>query len=172
MDNKEKEIYINIPEINFEEVDFIVNKGVKPKMSFIRYLRECFRDIGFKNIFHDKTELFIIALIYILLSILTFIINFNIKDIYKSTFFISPILYLGTVLFSFYNSKERGAFDVEMTCKYNLYQLSALRMFIFSLASIFINSLSIIIILIMGKEVDAIRMIIISITGVFLLLIL
>ena len=80
----------------------------------------------------------------------------------------SPIMYLVAVLFSFYNSKEKGAFDIEMTCKYNLYQLSALRMFIFSLAGILINTLSIIIIWFIGRQIDVIRMIVISITGLFL----
>lgn len=166
MDNKEKKIII--PEINFDELNSIVDKGVKKKISFIRYLKKSFKELGFKNIFHDKVELFAIVLIYIPLSILISIINFNIENVYEITFFVSPILYLATTLFSFYNSKNKGAFELEMTSKYNLYQLAALRMFIFSLASILINSLSIVCIFIMEKEVDVIKMIIISITGIFL----
>lgn len=166
MDNKEKKIII--PEINFDELNSIVDKGVKKKISFIRYLKKSFKELGFKNIFHDKVELFVIVLIYIPLSILVSIINFNIENVYKITFFVSPILYLATTLFSFYNSNNKGAFELEMTSKYNLYQLSALRMFIFSLVSILINSLSIVFIFIMEKEVDVMKMIIISITGIFL----
>ena len=170
MDSKEKEINIDIPEINFEQIDSIVNKGIKPKISFIRYLRNCFKELGFRNIFHDKTELAIIFLIGIVM-ILFFMTNLDdpsIQALYEFTFIMSPIMYLTAVLFSFYNSKEKGAFDIEMTCKYNLYQLSAIRMFIFSLAGILINTLSIIIIWFIGRQIDVIRMIVISITGLFL----
>lgn len=168
MGSKEKDI--NIPEMSFEEIDSIVSKGVKPKISFISYLSNSFREIGFRNIFHDKTELAIIFLIGIAM-LLTFMVNFNdsnIKGLYKLTFVASPIFYLVAVLFSFYNSKEKGAFDIEMTCKYNLYQLSAIRMFIFSLACIIVNTISVIITWLVGRQVDVIRMIVISITGVFL----
>ena len=170
MDNKKKEMNIDVPDIDFEKIDSIVNKGVKSKISFIRYLINCFKELGFRNIFHDKTELVIIFLICIL-TLLPFMINLNnlnIQGLYQFTFGMSPIMYLVAVLFSFYNSKEKGAFDIEMTCKYNLYQLSALRMCIFSLAGILINTLSIIIIWFIGRQIDVIRMIVISITGLFL----
>lgn len=168
MDSNEK--MINIPEIDFDEIDSIVNKGVKPKISFLQYIFNCFKEIGFKNIFHDKTELAIIFLSGIAMFI-PLIISFSNSDmqvLYKFIFIMSPIIYLLAVLFSFYNSKEKGAFDIEMTCKYNLYQLSALRMFIFSLAGIIINTLSIIIVWCSGREIDVIRMIVISITGLFM----
>lgn len=170
MDSKEKEINICIPQMNFEEINSIVNKGVTPKISFIRYLGNCFKELGFRNIFHDKAELTILFLIGIAMTIIpiTYFYNSNTQDLYKFTFIMSPMMYLVAVLFSFYNSKEKGAFDIEMTCKYNLYQLSALRMFVFSLVGILINTLSIITIWFLGRQIDVIRMIIISITSVFL----
>lgn len=170
MENKDKEMNMDIPKINFEEIDSIVNKGVKTKISFIRYLKNSIRELGFRNIFHDKTELaiiFFISIILLLISMLNWS-DLNLNGLYKFTFCVSPVMYLGAVLFSFYNSKEKGVFDIEMTCKYNLYQLSSLRMFIFSLASILINTLSIIIIWLVGRQVDVIRMIVISITGLLL----
>lgn len=168
MNKKKKDIVI--PEIDLEEIDSIVSKGVKPKISFINYLKVSFKELGFKNIFHDKSELAIIFLIGIILLLIPManMGNLNINDLYKFTFIVSPIMYLSVVVFSFYNSKEKGAFDIEMTCKYNLYQLSALRMFVFSITSIFINTFSIIIIGIIGRNIDVIRLIIISISGLFL----
>ena len=52
---------IDIPDINFIDMEEIVNKGVKEKKSFIRYLIDVFREIGVKNIFHDKMELFFMS---------------------------------------------------------------------------------------------------------------
>ena len=87
MDNKKKEMNIDVPDIDFEKIDSIVNKGVKSKISFIRYLINCFKELGFRNIFHDKTELVIIFLICIL-TLLPFMINLNnlnIQGLYQFT---------------------------------------------------------------------------------------
>ena len=161
---------IEIPQIDITELESIVNTGVKTKVSFIAYLKECFKELGFKNIFHDKNGLIVIGLVGILMLIFSMasISEETIQSLYKFTFVISPILYLSVVWFSFYNSRAKGAFDIEMTCKYNLYQLSALRMFSFSVVSIIINTFSIMIIGTLFKHVDVIRMIILSITGLFL----
>lgn len=169
-EKEEKEIHIVIPDIDFEDIDSIVNKGMKSKISFIRYLKNCFRELGFKNIFHDKTELVIIFLIGIILLLAPMfkLKNLDIEELYQFVFIGSPIIYLGVVVFSFYNSKEKGAFDIEMTCKYNLYQLASIRMFIFSLINILINTFSIVIIWSVVRQIDVIRVVIISITGLLL----
>lgn len=170
MDINKKNINIEIPQMDFGELESIVNTGVKPKISFLSYLKSCFKELGFKNIFHDKNELIVIGVVGFLLLIISMsnLDYGNTEFLYKFIFIVSPILYLSVVVFSFYNSKEKGAFDIEMTCKYNLYQLAALRMFSFSVFSILINTFSIVIIGVLFKQVDAIRMIIISITGLFL----
>lgn len=169
--NKNKEdMAIEIPQMDFGEIETIVNTGVRSKVSFLRYLKRCYRELGFKNIFHDKNELIVIGIIGIIMMVIS-MVNFTHTDIpslYKLTFIISPILYLCVVLFSFYNSKEKGAFEIEMTCKYNLYQLASLRMFSFSIVSILINTASIVVVEVVFKQVDMIRMIVISITGLFL----
>ncbi|MGG5461291.1 hypothetical protein [Clostridium sp. B9] len=161
---------IEIPDIDLGELDEIVGSGVKTKVSFFTYLKNAIKDLGFRNIFHDKSELIVIALAGTLILWMT-MMNFSygrVVDVYRAMFILSPMVYLGIVLFSFYNSKSKGVFQLEMTCKYNLYQLSALRMFIFSIGSLLINTMVIVIMAYHHKDINAIRMIIISITGLFL----
>lgn len=176
--NREKEEFnidnmdleIEVPELNLGELDEILNEGVKPKLTFFAYLRNAFKELGFNNIFHDKTELGIILLsgIFVLFFSMTSLNNREVGSLYKFIFISSPILYLSVILFSFYNSKTKGVFQLEMTCKYNLYQLSALRMFIFSLGSILINTIVIVFMSILNKDLNALRLIILSVTGLFL----
>lgn len=181
MDNKDQDFMefleadldlseIEVPEINLNNLETIVSKGVITKTSFIRYLRMCVKELGLKNIFHDKKELLVIALVgFGLLSIsMVNLSSSSLDQLYKFTFIGSPIIYLSAIIFSFYNSKEKGAFDIEMTCKYNLYQLAALRMLTFSVFCILINSCSILIVKSFNHNLDVMRAIIISITGLFL----
>lgn len=161
---------IEVPELDLGELDEILKEGVKPKISFFSYLKNAFKELGFRNIFHDKSELGVIFLSGAFISFFSMmnLSNGDIENIYKFIFIVSPILYLSVVLFSFYNSKARGVFQLEMTCKYNLYQISALRMFIFSVGSILLNTVVILFMSMINKEVNASRMIILSITGLFL----
>ncbi len=160
---------IKIPDLDFNDMEKIVDLGVRNKVSFLKYLKNVYKELGFKNIFHDKNELFIIIITFIILSLtLPSYFERSIEDTYKFVFLIAPILYLITSIFSFYNSKENGAFEIEMTCKYNLYQLSAIRMFIFSVVTAIINTIIIFIGSLFNKELDVIRLVCVSITGLFL----
>ncbi|SCJ93277.1 Uncharacterised protein [uncultured Clostridium sp.] len=161
---------IKIPDLDFNDMEKILNSGVRKRNLFIKYLRDVYKELGFRNIFHDKNELiFIIIIAFIILNISTVsFIESNINEINKFTFITSPILYLVTSVFSFYNSKEKGAFEIEMTCKYNLYQLSAIRMFIFSILTALLNTFMILAGSLINKDINIIRLICISITGLFL----
>lgn len=47
--NKNKEdMAIEIPQMDFGEIETIVNTGVRSKVSFLRYLKRCYRELGFK----------------------------------------------------------------------------------------------------------------------------
>jgi len=130
------------------------------------------KEIGLKNIFHDKYELTFISIVVIASLIYSMVIvkeiSIHVEDIYKSIFIVSPILYIIISLFSFFNSKEKGTFELEMTCKYNLYKILVLRMFIFSVVTILVNTIIIIGVFTLKNDIDILRAICISITGLFL----
>ncbi len=161
---------IKIPDLDFNDMEKILNCGVRRKTSFIKYLRDVYKELGFRNIFHDKNELIfiiIITLAILWLSLVSFI-DSNVVESYKLIFITSPILYLVASVFSLYNSKEKGTFEIEMVCKYNLYQLSAIRMFIFSILTAVLNTFMILAGSLVNKDINIIRLICISITGLFI----
>ncbi|SHK03293.1 hypothetical protein SAMN02745248_01599 [Hathewaya proteolytica DSM 3090] len=170
MDPQKDKKDIEVPKIDFNQIEDIVNNNIRTKNSFIMYLRRSLKELGLKNIFHDKTELIAIGMVVslILIFYMKKLANIDANELYGFVFVGAPIVYLGAVTFSFYNSKERGTFNIEMTCKYNLYQVIALKMFCFSVITIVINTSSILIIGSIFKTVNVIRMIIISISGLFI----
>ena len=152
------------------QINLILDKGLKKEEHFYSYIKNMYKKIGFRNLFHDKAELIFIGVL--LLSILLFGIlgikrssMISKERIYIFIFIISPLYYLITNIFSFMNMKENNTYEIEMVCKYNLYQVSALRMLVFSVISIF---LSVIFILGLYNKIDILRGIMISITSIFL----
>lgn len=163
---------IDIPD-EFEikhQINVILEQGLHEKQSFYSYIKDMYKNIGIRNLFHDLSELiFIGVLIVALLAFGVISINRDsgimIEKIYTFIFIISPLFYLVTNLFSFINIKENNTYEMEMVCKYNLYQVSSLRMLVFSVISILINS---VVLIGLYNQIDLLRGIMISITSVFL----
>lgn len=153
-----------------DQINYIVEKGVKKKESFYSHIRNMYKSIGFKNLFHDLSELIFIGLLCI--AILTILVisvwnNMYLKEesIYAFIFIISPLFYLITSVFSFINMRENNTYEIEMVCKYNVYQISSLRMLVFSSIATLINM---VIILIIHSKIEIIKGFMISITSLFL----
>ncbi|AEB74975.1 membrane protein [Clostridium botulinum] len=170
-----EKFYIDMPdEITIQnEINIILDKGLKEKQSFYKYIKNMYNQIGLKNLFHDAIE--IIFVVLVALGIFTLIVlqggemNYReVNKIYVFIMIISPILYLVLSLISFISTKERRTYEIEMTCKYNLYQLSVLRMLIFSIVCILFNVAVIGTIVIRYKEINFIRAFMISSTSLFL----
>lgn len=162
---------IEIPELEFinKEINEIVSKGVKPKESFFRYLINIIKNLGFKNIFHDKIQIILILVVLFIFNLIFLSQDtMNIDGLYVTIFILTPITYLIIALFSYFNSKQSETFDIEMVCKYNIYQILAVRMFIFSIISILMNCTLIFILYINNKKIDLIRTNIIAITALFI----
>ncbi|MBO3445581.1 hypothetical protein [Clostridium sp. CCUG 7971] len=157
------------------QINTILDKGLKKQESFYLYIKNMYKSIGIKNLFHDKSELIFIAIVVI--SILTYLsmriypeaINLEsvnkTEEIYVLIFTVSPLYYLATNIFSFINLKENKTYEVEMVCKYNVYQLASLRMLVFSVIAVIINT---IFVSSLYEYIDVLRGIMISITSVFL----
>ncbi len=163
---------IDIPD-EFEiknQINIILDKGLQKQESFYSYIKKMYKSIGVKNLFHDSSEMIFIAVLVIsilgFLYVRTYAIDVNkIEEIYAMIFTVSPLYYLVTNLFSFINLKENNTYEVEMVCKYNVFQLASLRMLVFSVISVFIN---ILFVASLYKHIDILRGIMISITSVFL----
>lgn len=155
------------------EIETIVQRGVKPRVSFLGHIKDMYSQLGVRNIFHDMSEIIFIVLIGIVFFTLALVVTINdnsvtIQQIYSFIFVVSPLLYLSISLFSFFNTIQKKTFEIEMTCKYNIYQISALRMLIFSIVSILINTIILFIFFYSSKEIDVLRVLIISISSLFL----
>lgn len=152
------------------QINNIIEKSVREKESFYSHLKNMYKSIGFKNLFHDISELTFVGILF--LSILVLFIKSIIIDSYITTegvyafiFMISPLLYFITVVFSYINMKENNTYQVEMTCKYNIFQVASLRMLVFSIICILANT---IVIIIISNKIMFIKGIMISISSLFL----
>jgi hypothetical protein len=161
------------PEIK-KSIDYIVDKGLKTEESFYNYLKNMIQNIGFKFLFNDFGELiFAVSLIiFIQLNSGYFFLNsansLKIQDIYFYLFIWSPIVFFVQMVISLNYSKYNGTFLIEMVCKYNIYQIIGLKMFVFSTVSILINTLNVYYISVMNSEIVFIKVLMISISSLFI----
>lgn len=152
------------------QINIILDEGLKSKQSFFSYIKDMYKTIGLNNLFHDSSELvFIGVLVISILGFMTFMTLRNeflsTEKIYSFIFIISPLYYLATNLFSYMNMKENNTYEMEMVCKFNLYQIVSLRMLAFSVISIILNT---IMVLALYEKINVFRGMMISLTSIFL----
>ncbi|SUY46978.1 membrane protein [Clostridium putrefaciens] len=160
-------------EINMDE---ILDKGLKGKESFFSYLKAIRSELGFKYIFHDKSELiFIIVLLVAVFSFFGLQFNTsNSREIYFAyrlkvyTFSTAPIFYFFICSYSFISSRVHGIYELQATCKYNFYNITAIRMFIFSIVAMIINTLIVVMMFLVKRNFNVMEIIIVSISALFI----
>ncbi|MBM7553103.1 hypothetical protein JOC33_002001 [Thalassobacillus pellis] len=154
------------------EINTIIAKGLNPKASFGSYLAAIYRSVGFRHLFHDWTE--ILYTLFITLFVLA-VTSMSVMEwipveklnIYTFIFIGSPITYFVFAYVFFVNQKQKATYEVEMTCKYNLHQLAAFRMLVFSVLSMLINSV-IILSISLHKSLDILHAFLLSSSALFL----
>lgn len=155
------------------QIDTIVGMGLRPRASFLAYLKTMIQQVGFNYLFRDWTEiLFVIGL---LLSVFLYMTLQTLNGtpmepgkIYAYIFTFSPLFYFILALLFFVLKRQQSTYEVEMTCKYNIYQLAALRMLLFSLLSTMANTLWIGCIAVVDKQIHFPTAWMISVTSLFL----
>lgn len=170
-DFKFDDLDIDIPDINLDEIETIVDSGTRKKESFISFLKNSVRNIGIDNIFHDRKELLIIGSIcFIVMNIIMgqFLNQKVGYGVYIFLFVGAPLIYLSLNAFSFYSSIEEGVYEIEMTCKHDLYQLTVFRMFFFSAINIILNTVMISGFGLFNKGISVLRLTLISTMGVLI----
>ncbi|WP_273130880.1 hypothetical protein [Bacillus weihaiensis] len=127
-----------------QEIQFIVSKGLDPKPSFWSYLSSLYRQVGFRYLFRDATEIlftFILAAIVLiaLFMSMTDLVKLEKINVYTFIFICSPVSFAVLAYFFFIHTKQKPTYEVEMTCKYNLHQIAAFRMLVFAVVSLITN---------------------------------
>lgn len=154
------------------QIEMIVDKGVAKRKSFFAYLNGMYRQIGLRYIFHDFTELIFTVVVFAAVTFMACIggrcgIGPMGDSIYAFVFVISPLLYFAMSLIAFADSKFNVTYEVEMSCKYNIYQLAAFRMLMFSICCTAISTVADVAIVAMFKGVSLFYLITLSVTSLF-----
>lgn len=159
-----------------DNIEEILDKGLKKKQGFFNFLKSANKELGFKNIFNDKSELIFIGLI-LAITVILFGLQFNKSNsndadfIYKFkafNFTVSPIVYFIICSYSFINSKLNRTYEIQATCKYNFYSITAIRMFVFSIVSVLINMIIILSMYLLKRNFYFIDMFVVSAAALFI----
>lgn len=141
-----------------QEIKAIVAKGIVVPEPFYKQLSNMYKQLGFRFLLKDKKEIGVAIMMML-------IIMFGLMEMgqerpsstsgyYGVIMLISPILYGLLSILPFLNSRFNSTFEVEMTCKYNLYQIAAFRMLVFSVFCFLLNTIWV---LFMAVEFSAIQ---------------
>ncbi|MBP3950960.1 hypothetical protein [Bacillus suaedae] len=151
------------------QIDDIVHETSARNLSFFSLLKEMYEQIGLKHLLSDRSEMvFILISIVVLFGIFLFKPDMNDYDLYGYLFFVSPVLFVTLSLYSYLNKVMNGTMEVEMTCKYHVYQIIVFRMLVFSVLSILFNAFTILLMSLIYKDIEFVRAFMISNTGLFL----
>lgn len=170
--NKEK-FHIPLPDENTIQMQIqqIVDRGLPKKKSFMSYLKSMYRHIGLRHLFSDRIEYaitFITAITYI---IITFYqperSEIDEYYLYGLIFLLSPILFIALSIYTYSNKIICGTFELEMSCKYNVFQIIVFRMLVFSIIAILLNTATILLMILKYEHIQFFRAFMISNTGLF-----
>lgn len=169
---KKDKLHIPMPDDSAidRQISQIVSQGLVKKESFTSYLRSMVQQVGWRHLFSDRLELGFIVLIAIGLYSLLLImpVHGDVQNLYAYIFLLSPILFLAFSIYTYMNKTQNDTYDVEMVCKYNVYQVVAFRMLVFSVSTMVLNTIAIAFLAIQYEEIHFIRAFMISGTSLFL----
>ncbi|MBN8191835.1 hypothetical protein JI667_06690 [Bacillus sp. NTK074B] len=154
------------------EIHTIIRLGMKKKQSFPQFMWKMQKELGFRYLFVSQKDGIIMTMSIML--ILTLFVSMMTEgagpgeSIYGAIFMISPLLFMALSLYDLFVKKQSEVFEVEMTAKFNLYQVSAFRMLHFSILSILMNTLIIACLIWSGHSVEILRALLISTASLFL----
>lgn len=152
------------------QIEQIVSSGIKQKTTFPAYLKSMVQQVGIRHLFVDRLELGLILLATIALLSTFLVIQEPIQTerMYAYIFLVSPVLFLSFSIYTYMSKTRNATYEVEMTCKYNVYQVIAFRMLAFSIVSIVVNTFSIACMALIYEDIQFIRALMISITALFI----
>lgn len=152
------------------QIDQIISSSIKQKPTFPAYLKSMVQQVGIRYLFVDRWELTLI-----LFTVVTLLGSFLLvqepvltERFYALIFILSPILFLAFSIYTYVNKARNATYEVEMVCKYNVYQVIAFRMLAFSIVSIVVNTVSIACLTLIYEDMQFIRALMISITALFI----
>ncbi len=122
-------------------INKIISNGMTPQENFIQRIVNLYMHIGTKYIFGDILDCLIIAITSTVL-IYFFSLSFRIMNTELSTTFaISPIFYIILTLATEWKEKMSHLYELKMTCKYTVKQITAIRLLCFSALGVLFSSL-------------------------------
>ncbi|MFT4416188.1 hypothetical protein ACLM5H_20190 [Fredinandcohnia humi] len=170
MDKKKRSIpYPSDEEIN-NQVALIVKQGLPKKQSYFHSILEMIRVVGWRYLFLNRGEALFSGLM--ILSVLAYVFfasnesTIHTSDLYAMLFIISPLVFLSLMANGYYQKKWSNTFELEMTVKYTVFQLLAVRMLVYSSVAIFSN-MTFVLLVSLRYDLDVLRGILLSMTGLF-----
>lgn len=170
--DKEK-MHIPMPDDGMieREIQQIIVDGLERKPSFYTFMKTMVQQVGIQNIFSTATMIHLLIMIVATFSSVAYIqygMMTKTEDLYAYIFFTAPLLFVIFSLYSYFTKIKSDTYEVEMSCKYNVYQMIGFRMFIFSVLTILVNTGMIMLLSALYENIELIRAFLISTTGLFI----
>ncbi|KGR84483.1 hypothetical protein [Lysinibacillus odysseyi] len=153
------------------QIAIIVSKGLSRKQSMWEVMRKIWREFPKRQLLFERGELLFTSL---LLAVVASLLLYTIEAPRDTTdswtamlFLISPFLFLALTGFSTIRKQLEGTLELEMTMKYSVYQILAIRMLFYSITAS-IAHVCCIVIAAQFISMDVFKMISAALTGLFL----
>ncbi|MDN3451689.1 hypothetical protein QMA09_15935 [Planococcus sp. APC 3906] len=164
----------DIPYPDEQEIErqaaLIVQKAFPEKSWFFTEIQEFKNQMGWVHLFPNRSEIIFTSLLLVLSIFgLWFTASANqttSPSLYGYAFLVSPLSLVLLIAYAFYEKLEKQTLELEMTTKFTIFQVMAVRMLVFSSISLFLNMTGSFIAA-MNFEVDFLRIWFISLTGLF-----
>ena len=113
-------------------IEEILSKGLRKPKSLWGYVSNIYNTLGLRYIFFDMAFPIIMTIIATFGFIVLYPLTLE-RHLYAMVFAIAPIFFVFIVLFSEMAERVNGMYELKMTCKYTIQQISAFRVLCFSL---------------------------------------
>lgn len=153
------------------QVTIIVNQGLPKQLNFIQLLLDIKQYIGWRYVVLSYGEALFSG--FLTLLIFSYIwLTANETTLHSTKFngllfMLSPFVFLSLTAYAYYQKRSNNTFELEMTMKFTVFQILVYRMFFFSGLAILVNT-SFILALSLKFEIDVLRLVLLSLTGLFL----
>ncbi len=121
-------------------IEEILLKGLSKPNSLWKYLCDIYRALGLRYIFCNMGYAMILTVILTTGFVLVYPLT-QVQHIYASVFALTPVFFIFLVMVTETIEKVSGLYELKMTCKYTIQQITAFRMLYFSLTGIVFSTL-------------------------------